>query len=120
MIYFKIADNTDTNCKRFHLCNNGMLTRNVGTCPGTNIFNRNFGTCTTPDSAPCFGFTDTPCEPGASGFFRVWGHCSKHAFCQFGTEVSRHKCPAGMHFNPTTRVCDQPENVNPPCPWNID
>ncbi|KAG5680232.1 hypothetical protein PVAND_009755 [Polypedilum vanderplanki] len=112
-----IAEPTDPNCRRFSLCSNGILLPNVGTCPVGTVFNRNYGTCTTEAVAPCLGFSESPCEPFSNGFYRVFGSCTEHAFCQNGIEISRHNCPAGQHFNPATRSCDSPENVVPPCPW---
>ena len=113
-LYQILTDNIFS-CITFHA--KGVKINNVGVCSENQVFNRNFGTCTSEDVAPCLGYTENPCQPNSNGFYRVWGSCTEHVFCRDGEQMSVHNCPTGMHFNPATRSCDVPSNLNPLCPW---
>lgn len=80
-------------CTSFHLCSNGQLIMNAGTCMFPSVFNRNFGTCTPSNIAPCMGIVDGYCPPGFTGLAPVWGSCTIHAFCRMGNLETFLECP---------------------------
>lgn len=64
-------------------------------CNFPSVFNRNFGTCTASNIAPCIGIVDGYCPTGATGFFPVWDSCTRHVFCSNGEIQAFLECPTG-------------------------
>jgi len=103
------------------------------TCPADLIFDKTTGTCTWPyntDREGCVPrqeiFEDGFQCPESRQLFADGypvGHgryphptdCQRFYVCLDGTTPRLHSCPAGNHFNPETRLCENPDNFDSVC-----
>ncbi|KAG5680233.1 hypothetical protein PVAND_009756 [Polypedilum vanderplanki] len=114
----RVAVPTDTECKTYVVCTDATVGTDITTCPGTSVFNRNFGSCTPPRVAPCETSSNNPNVPVACNetvrFINDPSSCAGFFFCD-GNVARPDQCPPPLHFNPDELFCDEPTNLNPPC-----
>jgi len=103
-------------CDGWFLCTaNGPV---EGTCPSPWLFNSPISECDWEYNVQCFQCRVTVDRESIP----VNGSCTQYIRCING-RATQEACQSGLHFNPTTQLCDLPANVGCEitftCPPNI-
>lgn len=115
----------DNDCREYTFCRNGIRDDHITeTCSIGLRFNRITGLCDLAGNVLCPGAvpppppnrcTDDDGQP-ITGDIDSDTSCAEFLFCDegvLGEEIFH--CGPDLHFNPTTRNCDLPESLDPPC-----
>merc|ERR1711946_100186 len=108
----------DSNCAKFIICN-GNNTYRLD-CPAGLVFNPTALTCDWPEHVPECDVNPTVAsiqsqktDCSSDGTFSAEDDCTKFVVC-FSGFAETFTCPASTVFNPSSLLCDWPQNV-PSC-----
>jgi len=96
----------EESCELFYVCSEGSL--NVHTCANGLHFSPTHKICDFPQNANCAVKVDT-CVDG--DLLSHEESCEQFYVCSEGS-LNVHSCPNGLHFSPTHKLCDFPQNAN--------
>merc|ERR1711946_79990 len=108
----------DSNCAKFIICNGNNTYRQD--CPAGLVFNPTALTCDWPEHVPECDVNPTVAsiqsqktDCSSDGTFSAEDDCTKFVVC-FSGFAETFTCPASTVFNPSSLLCDWPQNV-PSC-----